>query len=124
LDNVKFDREWFNKIRKDKLSVEEVFAIDNVEHRRIAYEYMDKTKMKQLKDFKILDKVEDDSYDNKMEIWSFTVQEMSEPLKFLNCFCPSTKREYFIQTDKKNCWKAKARQFGLEEEEIEWAEEW
>jgi hypothetical protein len=124
LRNVEFTREWFLKIKNDELTPDEVFAIDNVEHRRIAYEFMDKAKMKQLKDFKILDKVEDDGYGNKMEVWSFTVQKMTEPLKFFNCFCPSTKREYFIQTDKDTCWEAKARQFGLEGKDVVWVKEW
>jgi len=54
------DVKWINKILKDELSAEEVFAIDNIEHRRIAFQYMDKTKMKALKDFKVLDEKVDE----------------------------------------------------------------
>ena len=124
LSGVIFEKEWFDKIRKDKLSAEEVLAIDNTEHRRVAFEYMDKTKMKQLKDFKILDKVKDDGYGNPMNIWSFTIQNMDRPLKFLNCFCPTTKREYFLGTDKDKCWEAKAGLIGFEAKDIEYVKEW
>src|SRR3990167_4203513 len=34
--------EWINKILGDTLTAEEVFAIDNIEHRRVAFERMDK----------------------------------------------------------------------------------
>lgn len=40
--------ELHSKIVHDELSPSEVFAIGNTEVRRIAYEYMDKTKMKSL----------------------------------------------------------------------------
>ena len=113
--------EWINKILGDKLTAEEVFAIDNIEHRRIAYQYMDKAKMKELKDYKILDEKTDDKR-NLMKIISFTIQNMKEPLLFYNCFCPSSKKEYFIQTDKTDCWSAKSASFGLEN--VEWVEEW
>jgi len=116
------DPVWINKILQDKLTAEEVFAIDNIEHRRIAYQYMDKSKMKQLKDYQVLDEVKDDGKGNPMKIVSFTIQNMEEPLIFLNCFCPSSGREYFIQTDKEKCWEAKNHSFGLEE--VEWVEEW
>ncbi len=116
------DTRWINKILQDKLTAEEVFAIDNIEHRRVAYEYMDKRKMKELKDFKVLDEQIDDK-DNPMKIVEFIVQNTTEPLKFLNCFCPSSKREYYIQTEKETCWEAKKVSFGLKDE-VEWVEEW
>ena len=103
------------------MTPDEIFAIDNIEHRRIAYEYMDKSKMLQLKDYKILDE-QLDSKGNMMKVISFTVQNMDEPLKFYNCFCPSTGREYFIGTDKNTCVKAKAQSFGLED--VEFINEW
>jgi hypothetical protein len=121
LNNVRLEREWFDKIRKDELTPDEVFAIDNIEHRRIAYEYMDKFKMKSLKDYKVLDKKKDEK-GNVMRIVSFTVQNMREPLKFYNCFCPSTGREYYIGTDKDKTKEAKLSSFGLNEGEFinEW----
>jgi predicted SprT family Zn-dependent metalloprotease len=122
IKDVEFSKEWFDKIRKDELTAEEVFAIDNIEHRRIAYEFMDKTKMKQLKDFKILDEQVDDQ-GNQMKIIQFTVQKMKEPLLFYNCLCPSSKREYFIETDKNTCRTAKNASFGFNED-VEWVEEW
>ena len=69
INNVSFNLEWFNKIRKDELTADEVFAIDNVEHRRIAYEMMDKTKMSALKDFKVLDE-KIDNHGLKMRVVS------------------------------------------------------
>jgi hypothetical protein len=121
LHGVGFDKEWWKKIVSDLMSPEEIFAIDNLEHRRIAYEFMDKTKMKQLKDFKVLDEALDDK-GNQMKVISFTVKNMNEPLKFYNCFCPSTHREFFIGTDKNTCKEAKEASFGLEG--VSWENEW
>ena len=117
------DIKWINKILSDELTAEEVFSIDNVEHRRIAFEYIDKIKMKQLKNFKILDEVKDDGYSKTMKIWEFQLSNMNEPIKFLNCFCPSTNREYFLGTSKDKCWEAKAELAGFEAKEIEWEKE-
>ena len=113
INNVQFNFEWFNKIRKDQLSPEEIFAIDNLEHRRIAYEMMDKTKMKSLKDYKVLDEATD-NYKNPMKVISFSVKGVDEPLKYLNVFCPTTNREYFIGTAENKCEKAKAKSFGFD----------
>ena len=121
LNNIEFNREWFLKIKNDTLQPDKVFAIDNAEHRRIAYEFMDKSKMKSLKDYKILNKTKD-SKGNDCKIISFTVQNMKTPLLFYNVLCPSTKREYFLQVDIKTCIEAKNRLFG--KENIEFTEEW
>ena len=124
LNGVRFEKEWWDKIVNDKMSPEEIFAIDNLEHRRIAYEYMDKAKMKSLKDYKVLDEVKDDGYGNPMKIVSFKVKKVDEPLKYLNCFCPSTKREYFIGTNFETCQEAKTQSFGFKSEDIEFIKEW
>ena len=124
LNNVEFPKEWFDKIRKDELSPEEVFAIDNQEHRRVAYAFMDKTKMKQLKDFQILDEQTDDK-GNPMKPISFKVKNVSEPLKFYQCVCASEPREYFEQTDQDKCWSAKKRMFGFSDTaDVKWIQEW
>jgi hypothetical protein len=122
LHGVKFEKKWWEKIVNDQMSPEEIFAIDNLEHRRIAYEYMDKTKMKQLKDYKVLDHVDDDGHGYQMNIISFTVKGIEEPLKYLNCFCSTTGREYYLGTDKDKCWEAKNASFGLKD--VEWVDEW
>ena len=122
LNDVRLKREWFIKIKYDKLSVEEVFAIDNIEHRRIAYQFMDKMKMKNLPDYKVLDEIENDGYGFPMRIVSFTIQNMKEALLFYNCHCPSTGREYFIGTNFKTCESAKLGSFGLNEGEF--VKEW
>ena len=124
IHGVKFDKVWWEKIASGKMSPDEVFSIDNVEHRRIAYECMDKTKMKSLKDFKVLDEVKDDGYGHPMKVISFTVQNMKEPLKFFNCFDNSTDREYFLGTDKDKCSEAKASLIGLSDDEVEWVKEY
>jgi hypothetical protein len=113
LHGVQFEKEWWEKIKDDTLTPEEVFAIDNLEHRRIAYEFMDKAKMKRLKDFAILDEVKDDGRGYPMKIISFKVKEVEEPLKYYNCHCPTTGREYYIGTNEETCLKAKARSFGF-----------
>lgn len=121
IDGVTFDKEWWDKIANDRMTPDEIFAIDNVEHRRIAYQYMDKAKMKSLKDFKVLDE-QIDTKGNPMKVISFTVQNMDEPLKFYNCICPSTGREYFLGTDETTCVKAKNKSFGLDD--CEFINEW
>jgi len=124
LRGVKLEKEWWSKIVNDELKPEEVFAIDNLEHRQVAYEFMDKTKMKSLKDYKVLDEVKDDGYGYPMKIISFSVKEVLQPLKYLNCFCPSTGREYYIGTNKDTCNEAKAASFGFKADEIEFIKEW
>lgn len=113
LHGVNFEKKWWKKIVNDEMSPEEIFAIDNLEHRRIAYEFMDKIKMRQLKNYKILDEQTDDQ-GNPMKIISFVVKDVKEPLKYYNCFCPSTQREYFLGTDKEKCWDAKLSSFGID----------
>src|SRR3990167_9344013 len=115
--------EWINKILGDTLTAEEVFAIDNIEHRRVAFERMDKIKMKALKDFKVVDE-QIDSKGNQMRVLSFTIQNMKTPLKFYNCICPSSKREYFIGTDKDTCLEAKASCWGFGPGEKKYINEW
>jgi hypothetical protein len=110
------------KIKNDTLTPDEVFVIDNIEHRRVAYEFMDKMKMKSLKDYKVIDEVKDDGYGYPMRIVSFTVQNMKEPILMYNCHCPSTGREYFLGTDKKNCIETKSALFGVKE--VQWVNEW
>ena len=63
----------YDKIVNDKMNPQDVFKIKNTELRRIAYEYMDKAKMKKLKDYKVIDKKKD-NYGNKMSIIEFKVQ--------------------------------------------------
>jgi tRNA(Leu) C34 or U34 (ribose-2'-O)-methylase TrmL len=62
----------YDKIVNDKMKPQDIFKIENAELRRIAYEYMDKAKMKKLKDYKVLDKSKD-QYNNKMAIIEFKV---------------------------------------------------
>lgn len=123
LNGVNFEKEWWTKIVNNEFTPEDIFAIDNLEHRRIAYEFMDKTKMKSLKDYKILDETTD-GFGNPMKIISFSIKEVEEPLKYLNVFCPSTNREYFIGTEEDTCNQAKAKSFGFDESEIEFINEW
>ena len=110
---VEFKKELFDKVRKDKLSAEEVFALENLEQRRIAYELMDKVKMKALDNYKILDTVKKDGKGKKMEIVSFTLEDYTTPFKYLHCIDASTDREYFVETKKDTCNESKAASFGL-----------
>ena len=63
-----------------------------------------------------------DNYGNPMKVISFSVKNVDEPLKYLNVFCPSTNREYFIGTAEEKCVKAKSKSFGFEE--LEFTKEW
>ena len=111
---VQFNRDLFDKVRHDDLSAQEVFSITNMEQRRIAYERMDKIKMKDMPGFKTLHEVADDGRGYPMKVVSFTVEGYNEPFKFLNCFCPSTGREYFLETKQDTCEVAKAKSFGFD----------
>lgn len=77
--------------------------------------------MKDLKDYKVLDEEIDTKW-NIMKIISFNVQNMKDDLIFYNCICPSTKREYFVQTNKLKCKQAKDSSFGLDN--VEFVNEW
>ena len=118
---VEFDKELYLNVLGDKLSAQEVFAIENIEQRRLAYQYMDKRKMKELDNYKILDS-KIDRYDNKMELVSFSLSGFDSPFKYLHCICPSTGREYFIETDKNKCEIAKSSSFGFNR--LKFKEEW
>jgi hypothetical protein len=78
---------------------------------------MDKTKMKKIKGYKVLDKAKD-WYGNKMQIIEFKVEDFEKPFKYYQCICPSSWREYFLETEENTCEKAKAKSFGLEQ--IQW----
>ena len=125
ISGVEFSNALFHKVRRDELTAQEVFAITNMEQRRIAYQKMAKIKMKELPDLKILHEVEDDGHGYPMKIISFTWEDYGKPFTYLNCFCPSEGREYYLEcfgiTD---CWEAKAASFGFKEDEIEWEKEW
>ena len=107
----------YDKIIKDEMTPQEIFKIKNTELRRIAYEYMDKSKMEKLKDYKILDKAKD-GYWNKMSIIEFKIKGFEEPFRYYQCVCPSTWREYFLETKEITCEKAKAMSFWMEA--IQW----
>ena len=117
IHGVELPKDLWEKIAKHKLSAAEVFAIENTEHRRVAYEIMDKVKMKELPDLKVEDELKDDGYGYPMKVISFKSDKYETPFYFLNCFCPSTGREYFIETRLTKCWEAKMGSFGLEAKE-------
>ena len=123
INNVSLPLKLFSKIRSGSLSAKEVFAIQNTEQRRVAYEKMDKKKMKELENYKVLDEVKDDGCGNPMKIVSFEMKGYDSPFYFLNCFCASTKREYFVETRETECWAAKSASFGLSKG-TEFEKEW
>lgn len=114
INNVDFDKPLFDQVRKGALSAHEVFSLSNTEQRRVAYERMDKIKMKELPDFKIIDETTDDGYGYAMRLVSFTMQGFDSPFYYLNCFCPSTGREYYLETREQTCEAAKSKSFGFD----------
>jgi hypothetical protein len=121
IDGVRFDYELWYAISTGTLWPEGVFSIRNTEQRRIAYEHMGKAKMASLPNFKVLDE-STDNYGHSMRVVSFDVQGFRQPFLYLNCHCPSTGREYYLETKQKTCAAAKAMSFGLPE--IEFTKEW
>jgi hypothetical protein len=123
INRIQFDKTLFDAVRKGTLSAQEVFAITNMEQRRVAYEKMDKIKMKDLPGLTITDEVQD-AYGFPMRLISFTLPKFNQPFKFLNCTDPSTGREYFLECfNSDTCWQAKNKSFGLAEG-IKFTEEW
>ena len=120
LHGVTFEKEWWSRIVNDEMSPEEILAIDNLEHRRIAWEYMDKKKLEGLKDFEVLDE-QLDNEGFKMRVIQFNHPDAGL-IRYYNCFCPTTMREYYIGTEEKTCILAKNKSFGLEE--IDFINEW
>jgi hypothetical protein len=107
------DYDLYLKIVNDELTPQEVFEIENTEIRRIAYEYMDKSKMLQLPWYEILDEKMDKYWFN-MKIIKFDIKDIWK-IKYYNCFCPSTGREYFLETHSNTCEEAKSMSFGKKE---------
>jgi len=124
IHGVKFDDvKLWKSITDGSISAAQVFVIANMEQRRIAYELMDKAKMLALDGLKILDEVADDGHGYPMRIIQFKIEGVDEPFRYLNCLCPSTGREYYLETQQKDCLTAKAESFGLPKD-VEWEAEY
>ena len=114
IEGISFEKDLFDKVRLDKLSAREVFSLKNTEERRIAYQKMDKAKMKEFGNFKVLDETTD-KYNNPMKLVEFTIVGFDTPFRYYNCICPSTGREYFLETRSVKCNEAKVKSFGFDE---------
>jgi hypothetical protein len=121
INRVEFNKSLFDSIRHGELSAQQVFAITNMEQRRIAYEKMDKTKMAELPNLTVLEESKD-KYGLNQRVIRFTIDGFKQPFLFYQCICPSTGRSYFLETKQNTCVAAKAMSFGLKE--IEFSEEW
>jgi len=113
INGVDLEKELWKRIVSGNITPKEVFAIKNTEQRRIAYENMDKLKMKELDNYKVIEESKD-KYNNIQKIISFDIEGFDKPFIYFNCLCPSTGREYFLQTEEMTCEKAKAKSFGLD----------
>ena len=111
LNGVVIQPELFNKI--PAMTAEEVLGIENSEIRRVVFEVMNKKKLETLKDFQVLEEIRDDGYGNPMRIIQFSHSVFHKPVRMLNVFCASTKREYYLWTERDKCWDAKMISFGL-----------
>ena len=112
IHGIDFEKKLWQEVVSGKMPVEKILSIENTEQRRVAYEIMDKSRMKELKDYKVLDEVKDDGYGYPMKVVEFKVRQFDESLRYLNCHCSTTGREYFIETRQTECWSAKAKSFG------------
>lgn len=121
---VNFEKDLWTKIVKNKLSAEYILTkIENVEQRRIAWELMDKSKIKKLKGLKVLDR-QKDGKGKVMRIITFTVKGFDTPFYFYEGIDASTSRKYYLETDKKTVWEAKAGFVGFSPDEIEYKNEY
>ena len=118
------DKKLFKGIVKGTLSAEYILTkIENTEQRRIAWELMDKAKIKKLKNLKVLDE-QVDGKGKKMKIFTFTVKGFNIPFYIYEGIDASTNRYYHLETDKKDCWSAKAGFVGLKADEVIYIEEY
>jgi hypothetical protein len=122
INGTQFGKKLFNAIRLGQLSAQQVFEIKNTEQRRVAYEKMNKAKMTELTNFKVLDESKD-KYGFTQRTISFDVPNFDKPFLYYHCTCPSTGREYYLETKQKTCMDAKAASFGLPGT-VEFTEEW
>jgi hypothetical protein len=115
INNVVFDKDLFLKVKDGKLSPMEVFTLKNIEQRRVAYERLDKARIRELEGLKILEETTDQQ-GKRMEIIEFSVNGFSKPFRFLHCIDASTDREYYLErANDTDCWTAKNKSFGLPE---------
>ena len=111
ISGVRFSKPLFDSVRKGTLTAQQVFAITNIEQRRVAYEKMEKTKMNGLDGLTVLDEKANPA--NPLRIVAFAINGFSDPFYYLHCKCPSTGREYYLETRQKKCDAAVAASFGL-----------
>src|SRR3990167_6972788 len=83
---------------------------------------IDKEKMKELGDYKVLDERKKDEQGNSDKVIEFKIDGFDEPFRYYNCICPTTMREYHIQTKQDTCIKAKNSSFGLDD--VVWTKEY
>ena len=81
---------------------------------------MDKKKLNDLKDLKIIDKTKD-TLGKPMKIMQFTMN--GKEVRLFNCIDASTDREYHLWTKEVTCWKAKNMSFGVPDESLRFSEE-
>ena len=115
-------RELFDRVRSRQMTPSEVFALANMEQRRVVYSRLDKTKMAQLPSC-VLDEVSDDGYGYPMRLIEIEIEGFDGPFRYLVCRSPSTGREYWLETRQTTCRAAKAVSFGMPEDftfDVEW----
>jgi hypothetical protein len=78
IHGVDFDTKLWKTVTSPDLTPKQVFAIENTEQRRIAYELMDKLKMKELDNYTVLEDSIDDS-GNPQKIVSFNIDGFDKP---------------------------------------------
>ena len=123
LNGIYFEYELWEKVISGKMSAREVLDIENTEQRRVAYDLMDKKKLQNLPDFKVLDEAKD-NLGKPMRVYQFTHKLFPNLAKIFHCVDASTDREYHLFTDKNTCNEAKAAMWGLSADEIEWGMEY
>jgi hypothetical protein len=120
INSVNHDRDTINGILSGTLSPKQVLDIPDMDLRAEAYRRMDKRKMRELQDFRVLSKAKDGK--TTMRVVEFRVDGYEEPFRYLNCFCPSTGRENYLETRQTDARKAKAASFGFDS--VRFEEEW
>jgi hypothetical protein len=98
----------------EQLTASEALAEKNAEVRRVIIERMGYLRFTQEAGARVLDRDRDAGGERQLLVISF---EGDEPLVGLSCFCPSTKRQYFLRVPPKmtTCHQAAAWMAGFED---------
>jgi len=124
ISDVAMDKATFDAIRHGTMTASDVFAIENTEIRRVAYERLDKSKMSELKPRVLQEGVE--SNGKPIKLVEIILPSHDKSFRYLVVIDPSTDREYWL--DASSATRATLNGIKLElwglPDNLEWTRMW